>query len=88
MPRLPADPAEAEWYVDVPEVIGSYEITQAERVPGGVIFEAASSCGLFDDAGFGWFPNGPDASALNSGSFESPTFSHIRGPWRTWCASW
>jgi hypothetical protein len=88
LPRVDAGAAGDPAPLAVPKTIGGYEILSAERVAGGVIFRVTSGCELFDDAGFGWFPDGPDADALNNGSFENPSFSHLRGPWYSWCASW
>jgi hypothetical protein len=42
---------------------------------------------FFDDAGFAYLPEGPTAS-LENGSFESPVFRHLGGPWYRWTASW
>ena len=78
----------SDWQpVEVPQSIGRYRISPAYRVPGGLIFYEANGS-LFDDAGFGWFPAGPDPKALNNGSFENPQFTHLHGPWYTWTASW
>jgi hypothetical protein len=73
--------------LDVPSRIGTYSIIAANCVPGGIVFYESHG-ELFDDAGFGWFPHGPDVAALESGSFESAQFTHLRGPWYTWTASW
>jgi hypothetical protein len=78
----------ADWEpVAVPSRIGSYSIDAAYRVPGGLIFKESQGS-FFDDAGFGWFPAGPDRGVLENGSFERPEFTHLRGAWYAWTASW
>jgi len=77
-----------DWeYVGAPGRIGSYCISDVRRVPGGLLFDECHGA-LFDNAGFGWFPDGPDAKALDNGSFEAPDFTHLGGPWYAWTASW
>lgn len=83
-----AESAEEQPRIDVPARIGGYRISWIERVDGGVLFHSPAPCGFLDDAGFGWFPEGPNPDALDNGGFERPEFSRIRGPWYTWCASW
>jgi hypothetical protein len=80
-------PIAGEGFVEVPHRIGGYSITSADRVPGGLIFYESHGS-IFNDAGFGWFPAGPDAEALEDGTFENPQFTHLHGPWYAWTASW
>lgn len=87
---MPSAPAEkSEWVpFEVPNRVGSYDLqTTAYRVQSGAIFYDTTGTGLLDDAGFAYLPNGPDAS-LENGSFESPQFKHLGGPWYSWGASW
>jgi hypothetical protein len=72
--------------VNVPERIGLYDVVSAVRVPQGVIFWEATG-NFMDDAGFAYLPDGP-AEVEANGSFESPRFHHLDGPWYTWTASW
>jgi hypothetical protein len=74
--------------VNVAHRVGLYSISSGRRVGGdGLIFYEASGAALFDYAGFAYLPNGPTAD-LATGSFESPEFHHLSGPWYTWTASW
>ncbi|WP_157728160.1 hypothetical protein [Actinopolymorpha singaporensis] len=66
--------------------IGLYHISRVTRVPGGFVFYEANGS-LFDHAGFAYLPDGP-TPRLENGSFESPTFRHLGGPWYTFTASW
>lgn len=76
-----------EWVgFDVPSRIGSFEITAAYRVGDAVILYEKNGY-LSDDAGFAYLPSGPFPE-LNTGSFESPRFRHLSGPWYAWVASW
>jgi len=69
-----------------PDRIGTYEITVVYQVGENVIFyESAGS--LFNDAGFAYLPNGPDAR-LGNGNFEAPVFRSLGGGWYAWTASW
>lgn len=72
--------------VAVPKRIGTYEISNASVVHGGVIFYEAHG-NFFDDAGFAYLPQGPTDDLANGG-FESPQWQHLRGPWYSWTASW
>jgi hypothetical protein len=63
-----------------------YEITSVWRVPEGVLFKEANGS-FFDDAGFAYLPNGPSVD-MDQPDFESPTFTHLGGPWYSWTASW
>jgi hypothetical protein len=84
---LPETPIGSERTVlHVPARLGSYRIIAAYHVPGGVLFYEANGA-LFNDAGFAYLPDGPTAS-LENGSFESPVFRHLGGPWYSWTASW
>jgi hypothetical protein len=85
---FPAAPVGAQDWVpmDVPGRLGLYHVTAAYRVPGGVVFYESNGA-LFDDAGFAYLPGGP-SETLADGSFESPQFRHLDGPWYAWTASW
>ncbi|WP_406043067.1 hypothetical protein OG799_03635 [Micromonospora sp. NBC_00898] len=85
--RLP-EPATTTGFdrVPVPAMVGSYRITTAYRVPGGVVLYEANGA-FFDDAGFAYLPDGPTPS-LGNGSFESPVFRPLGGGWYRWTASW
>ncbi|MGQ0465105.1 MAG: hypothetical protein ACT4QG_07255 [Sporichthyaceae bacterium] len=74
--------------LDVPNSVGRYTVHSATRVTGGIIFDTGEDCNWLDDAGIGWFPEGPDPARLETGSFERPEFTHLGGPWYRWCASW
>ena len=74
--------------VTVPGWIGTYHITSAERVDGGFLFrEGTLGGGFLSYAGFAYLPDGPN-DTLASGSFESPDFVHLSGPWYAFTASW
>ncbi|RZU76974.1 hypothetical protein EV384_5686 [Micromonospora kangleipakensis] len=72
--------------VPVPTTVGSYRITRAYLVSGGVVFYEENGA-FFDDAGFAYLPDGPTPS-LGNGSFESPVFRPLGGGWYRWTASW
>jgi hypothetical protein len=67
--------------------VGSYDITQTERVRSALILYEANGDFLVDDAGFAYLPDGPDPD-LSTGWFESPTFVHLSGDWYAFTASW
>ena len=69
----------------VPKTLGSYRITLASRVIGGVIFHEIHGAFL-NDAGFAYLPGGPTAQPY--GDLQSPAFVHLSGPWYAWTASW
>ncbi|MGK5741660.1 hypothetical protein [Micromonospora sp. URMC 103] len=73
-------------YVTVPERIGTYRITSARHVPGGVIFFEANGA-FFDDAGFAYLPDGP-TGGMADGSFETPRFAALGDGWYRFTASW
>ncbi len=86
----PGEPAE-EWNedeesLDVPGRLGTYRVSRAERVPGGVLFEVPGTCGWSSMSGFGWFPTKPDPLAVETSGFSKPVFWHLDGPWYGWCA--
>ncbi|MGS2615417.1 hypothetical protein ACVCAH_12960 [Micromonospora sp. LZ34] len=72
--------------VEVPARVGSYRITGAYLVPGGVVLYEENGA-FFDGAGFAYLPGGPSPS-LHNGSFESPSFSPLGDGWYRWAASW
>jgi hypothetical protein len=72
--------------VDVPTRIGWYDITRI-RVDGDAVFFYEGNCGLVDDCGFAYLPDGPDP-AFENGGFESPSYGHIGGPWYAFSAGW
>lgn len=65
--------------------IGSYRITNVERVSTGVIFTEANGA-VFNSAGFAYLPNGPTPE-LENGSFEGPAWTPLGGHWYAWTAS-
>lgn len=76
-----------EWIsLDVPDRIGSYDITMGYQVGSNVILYERNGA-LFDDAGFAHLPDGPDQRLGNSG-FEAPSFRSLGGDWYAWTASW
>ena len=82
-----APPANSDWqYFNVPRRIGSYSIDSAVRIPQGVLFYEAHGAFL-NDAGFAYLPSGP-SGVRGNGSFESPQFEPLGGPWYAWSASW
>ena len=56
-------------------------------IDGAWIVYETSGSGMFDDAGFAYLPAGP-TDGLGEGSWESPRFVHLGGPWYSWTASW
>jgi hypothetical protein len=79
----------AEWeLLDAPDRIGSVDVRAAWALPtGGVMFDTGMA--VFDDAGIGWFPDGPPRIASDGfGQHEDTEFTHFRGPWYLWTASW
>lgn len=77
----------ADWApIDVPDRIGTYEITSAYQVGENVILYAAVG-NFFNHAGFAYLPDGPDPR-LGNGSFESPAFRSLGDGWYAWTASW
>ncbi|MER7280166.1 hypothetical protein ABT369_37585 [Dactylosporangium sp. NPDC000244] len=85
--RLPPPPTNQDAFdrVDAPDKIGSCRINESVGVQDGYIFYSDSMG--FDDSGWGYFPTGPNDD-LGNGSWESPQFKQIDGPWYTWTASW
>lgn len=77
------DPARAE---ELEGQIGWYSINSIQVVDGGVLFRERTG-GFFDDSGFAYLPDGPDADGKNMG-LESPEILHLSGPWYAWSASW
>lgn len=72
--------------LDVPDRVGSYDITFGYQVGNNVVlYEEHGS--LFNNAGFAYLPDGPD-DRLSSGSFEAPRFRSLGGDWYAWTASW
>lgn len=71
--------------LDVPDRAGSYEIIAGQQVGDNVILHVAFKG--FDDAGFAYLPDGPDARFANAG-FERPRFRSIGEDWYAWTASW
>ncbi len=72
--------------VSVPDRIGSYQITGAHQVDGGVLFYERWGAWI-DDAGFAYLPKGPHRN-LENGNFERPDFRRLGGGWYAWTASW
>nr|MDT0664056.1 hypothetical protein [Micromonospora sp. DSM 115978] len=72
--------------IATPTQLGSYQILYAYQVGDAVFFYEANGAG-FDDAGFAYLPNGPDASFENT-LFEAPSYNKLGGPWYSWTASW
>jgi hypothetical protein len=69
-----------------PSWIGLYAIDSCESTGnGGVLFFDPLGNAMLDYAGFAYVPNGPqrDTSWL-----QSPQFTHLRGPWYAFVASW
>jgi hypothetical protein len=60
-----ASAGEQSW-VEVRGRIGGYRVSRIEPVAGGVLFHSPAPCGFLNDAGFGWFPDGPDPAALDT----------------------
>jgi hypothetical protein len=70
--------------LDVPDMIGTYEITYGFQVGRNVILYEAHGW-FFDDAGFAYLPDGVDPR-LENGSFEAPRFISLGGGWYAWRA--
>lgn len=85
--HLPPEPSADAYPPDlpIPGTLGSYRITLASRVIGGVIFHEVHGAFL-DDAGFAYLPDGPTAQPY--GDLQSPAFVHLSGPWYAWTAGW
>jgi hypothetical protein len=66
--------------------IGLFSIRHVRRDGEAVIFTEANGA-FFDDAGFAYLPDGPHPG-LENGSFESPQYTHLGGPWYSWAAGW
>lgn len=77
-----ATPAGMRRLVPVPARLGLYRVTEAQLVPGGVLFYEATG-NLVGDAGFAHLPDGP-ARTLEFGPLYAPTFEHLGGPWYAW----
>ncbi len=71
----------------VPDRIGSYDISTVEAFGPGTVFAVSNDLGLFNDAGFAYFPPATTAS-LHSDQFESPTYVDLGGGWWAYTARW
>jgi hypothetical protein len=63
---------------------GIYQVTRAERIPGGVLLSVAGGDGWFHiDGGLAYLPDGnPGAGG------RTVYFDHIDGPWYRWYERW
>jgi hypothetical protein len=86
--HVPSSPSRTEWEQLTPDRgrVGWYDVTTIYRVGDAVIFYEQTG-DLIDNAGFAYLPSGPFPE-LSNGSFESPRFVHLSGPWYAWTASW
>lgn len=79
------DPRWAVLNPDVPERLGSFELSRARVLPEGVvIFDRHGA--LFDDAGFAYLPDGE--LPAGDDSFEAPEFRSLGGGWYAFVSSW
>ena len=59
-------------------LIGLYSISITDAMPDGGVRFITSGDGLFDKAGFAYYPNGEPPKR------EENTYNHIYGPWWQW----
>lgn len=78
-----ADPA--EWAEFRDRRVGTYTITHAKRVDGGVVFYEKTGSFL-DNAGFAYMP--PGQTLAGTDSFERPEWVALGDDWYAWTASW
>jgi len=82
-----ADPAPNDSGVlDGPGRLGWFDIDRVSR-EGDVVLLFEHDGALLDNAGFAYLPDGPDPD-LENGTFESPSYTHLGGPWYAFTASW
>lgn len=70
-----------------PSVIGLLLISECGTFAAGYLFYDQAGFG-FNDGGIAYLPAGPPEHDVGNGSFESPTFVHLAGPWYTFASSW
>ncbi|MEZ5282505.1 MAG: hypothetical protein R2770_18760 [Acidimicrobiales bacterium] len=73
--------------LELPDRVGTYEITGGFRSGANVILYERNGGTLLNDGGFAYLPHGPDDS-LENDDFESPKFWSLGGGWYAWEAGW
>lgn len=76
-----------EFPADCPQRVGLYDIRKCVAFPAGYLFYDTTGA-LLDDAGIAYLPQGLLHADISNGAFESPTFTHLQGPWYTFVAGW
>jgi len=93
-PRLPVNPGDAqirEMWTDFPtacpDSIGSFGIRDCSTFPAGYLFYDDIGV-ISQESGIAYMPEGVPAFDLSTDSFESPSFTHIYGPWYGFQSGW
>jgi hypothetical protein len=71
-----------------PPVIGTLIIRDCATFAAGYLFYDEAGSGLVDDGGIAYMPAGIPSHDVGNGSFESPDFVHLTGPWYSFASSW
>lgn len=71
-----------------PPVIGTLIISECWTFAAGYLFYDEAGSGILDDGGIAYLPAGPPKHDVSNGSFESPQFEHLTGPWYAFASSW
>lgn len=71
-----------------PSSIGTLHIRDCATFPAGYLFYDRAGSGLLDDGGVAYMPAGAPSHDVGNGSFESPHFQHLAGPWYAFTSSW
>jgi hypothetical protein len=72
---------------ECPKQVGLYGIRDCATFPAGYLFYDTTGA-MFNDAGIAYLPQGIPTVDISNGSFESPVFTHLQGPWYTFVAGW
>lgn len=71
-----------------PSQIGSLHIRECATFAAGYLFYDSVGSGFVDDGGVAYLPAGVPTHDVGNGSFESPQFEHLAGPWYAFASSW
>lgn len=71
-----------------PAWIGTLRIRGCSTFAAGYLFYDEAGSGFIDDGGVAYMPEGIPQFDVGNGSFESPQFRHLVGPWYAFASSW
>jgi hypothetical protein len=70
-----------------PTFIGTLHVAQCATFTAGYLFYQNGTTGS-NDGGLAYMPTGKPPYYVGNGSFESPQFVHLAGPWYAFTSSW